>query len=79
LDAVCSDVFVEEFVLVRVLLTGATSFTGMWFAETLAREEHEVIHVNTDIVIDVECHWDEPAAWDELANYYARRLAIRHR
>ena len=37
------------------------------------------IRVNTDIAIDVELNWDEHAAWDELAHYYARRLAIRHR
>ena len=27
----------------RVLLTGASSFTGYWFAESLAREGHEVV------------------------------------
>jgi len=30
---------------VRVLLTGASSFTGMWFAEALARAGHEVVAV----------------------------------
>ena len=37
------------------------------------------IRVNRDIVIDVEREWNEHAAWDEMAEYNAGRLAIRRR
>lgn len=37
------------------------------------------IRINTDVIRDVECDWDEQAAWDELADYYADRLEVERR
>ena len=32
------------------------------------------MRTNTDIVDAAQLGWDEPAAWDELADYYRARL-----
>lgn len=37
------------------------------------------IRINTDVVHHIERDWDERAAWDELAQYYAVRFAIERR
>jgi len=37
------------------------------------------IRINTDVVHNIECRWDEHAAWDELADYYAKRFDVGRR
>jgi nucleoside-diphosphate-sugar epimerase len=37
------------------------------------------IRINTDVVQDIERDWDEHAAWDQLADYYAMRYDIERR
>lgn len=37
------------------------------------------IRINTDVVHHVERDWDERAAWDELADYYAARFDVERR
>lgn len=37
------------------------------------------IRINTDVVHSIERDWNEHAAWDELADYYARRFDIERR
>ena len=37
------------------------------------------IRINTDVVDHVERDWDEHAAWDELAYYYAARFDVERR
>jgi nucleoside-diphosphate-sugar epimerase len=37
------------------------------------------IRINTDVVHNIECDWDEHAAWDGLADYYAKRFDVERR
>jgi nucleoside-diphosphate-sugar epimerase len=41
--------------------------------------DEPAICINSDIVLAAELDWDEPRAWDELADYYAERFDIARR
>jgi UDP-glucose 4-epimerase len=41
--------------------------------------EEPAIRINKDVIVDAEFEWDERRAWDQLAEYYARRFDIDRR
>ena len=43
---------------------------------TQQTQDQPLVRVNTDVMTDATREWDEGAAWDQLAEYYARRYEI---